>query len=228
MGAGPPVHRSGGDAVPHVIAWSLTLAVVGGFLLATAPPAADAGDLEVVFFDDVEAGSPSALGQWTGGSDNGTTWERGTPVPPGPAGAYSPTNAWGTNIGGDYTSNVSQLFLISPQIDLRGAASATLTFAHWYEVENGSDGGTVLVRNVTGADTDWHLAIPEGGYPMHSVVSLNVPGVGVRLPGFSATGASPDWTIVNLSLEPFVENVVRSGSSSRATTTSTPMTRAGT
>lgn len=83
------------------------------------------------YFDDFENG----VGQWETGSDGGkgTVWELGVPTS-GPFRSFSPTNCFATNLDGNYTANTN-VWLRSPPIDLTGTESATLRFAHYYDIE---------------------------------------------------------------------------------------------
>jgi hypothetical protein len=118
----------------------------------------------VALTDDFESGP----GDWTTGSDGdgGTAWELGAPSGVGPAAAHSPTNCFGTNIGGDYAIN-AEVWLRSPEIDLIEAVGATLTYFQAYDIEAGFDSGAVRVLD--SAD-DSELAVLFGD------VAGNAPG----------------------------------------------------
>ncbi len=110
--------------------------------------------------DDMESGS-DLWDTWDDGW--GTTWDLGVPSSIWePASAYSPINCWGTNIGSNYT-DVCDLALTSPMIDLTSFANANLTFWHWYDTSPGYDGGWVEVSNDFG--DNWNQITPNGGYP---------------------------------------------------------------
>ncbi len=101
----------------------------------------------------------SGLGDWTVGSDGapGTAWELGAPTGGGPPAANSPTNCFGTNIGGDYDFDAN-VFLRSPEIDLTTAGGATLSYFQFRDIEESFDAGTVRVLD---ADNDSELAVLE-------------------------------------------------------------------
>lgn len=64
-------------------------------------------------------------------------WELGVPgflSPP----AHSPTNAWGSNLSGDYASAIES-YLISPAIQLTNGSTATLRFWHAYDFTSPSE-----------------------------------------------------------------------------------------
>ena len=58
-------------------------------------------------------------------------WELGQPGALQPA-AHSPTNAWGSNLNGDFASQIES-YLISPAIQLTGGDTAQLKFWHAYD-----------------------------------------------------------------------------------------------
>ncbi|HIL68235.1 MAG TPA: LamG domain-containing protein [Verrucomicrobia bacterium] len=92
--------------------------------------------LPALLEDDFENGAPG----WTIVNPGGTTqWELGTPAN-GPAEANSGTNAYGTDLDGDYAI-FTDTSLRSPAIDLSGVKSANLEFAQFLDVEP-PEGGT--------------------------------------------------------------------------------------
>jgi hypothetical protein len=114
------------------------------------------------WFDDMESG-PGPWQNWTDG--DGTEWQLGdpSPWPWGPPGAYSPNNCWGTNITSNYT-NDGEATLTTAYVDLSGAATAYLTFWHWYDINGGvNDAGWVEVSDDYGSS--WTRIFPIGGYP---------------------------------------------------------------
>lgn len=107
---------------------------------ASATPAG----ADTVFFDDMEAGP----GGWTTGGTN-NDWQHGAPAA-GPGNAHSGTKVWATNLSGPYRNN-SNSWLMTPAIDLTTYTSATLRFAHWYQIESNWDFGRVEVSTDGGA-----------------------------------------------------------------------------
>jgi hypothetical protein len=81
-----------------------------------------------LFFDDFE----TAKAGWTHGG-NEDNWARGVPTT-GPAAAYSPTSVYATGLGQN-VGPYSDAWLRTPEIDLTGVASATLTFAEWLNLD---------------------------------------------------------------------------------------------
>jgi hypothetical protein len=101
-----------------------------------------AGPAPPLFSDDFESG----VGDWTTviNDPNGNTrWELGVPAgSTGPlTGAGGSANAWSTNIG-DYGPG-SDIALRSPEIDLRGAQGAELTFDAFRDADGFGDGAAV-------------------------------------------------------------------------------------
>ena len=89
-----------------------------------------------LFFDDFESGalgwSTSDLGK------SGTRWELGKPTN-GPVEAHSPTRAYGTGLTEDY-EDYTDIYLISPVIDLTGLDNARLEFWSYRDCEPAVDG----------------------------------------------------------------------------------------
>ncbi len=109
--------------------------------------------------DDMDSGHEWWTNETIGA---GTEWQLGDPAGFGPGSAYSGSNCWGTNIDSDY-SNLVEVWLVTPPIDLTLAATANLTFWNWYEIEKNWDVGVVEISNDLG-DT-WTVIEPAGGYP---------------------------------------------------------------
>jgi bacillopeptidase F len=112
---------------------------------------------------------------------NGTgSWEWGQPTS-GPNSAYDGTNVWATNLSGNYDNN-SNDYLYSFYFTINDAVD-TLTFFHWYEFQDGYDGGNVSI-SLDDGDT-WTLLTPIDGYPSDQVDALD------NGPGY--TGANGAW-----------------------------------
>lgn len=111
-------------------------------------------DAPPVYFEDFSVDT----GGWTisaAPGDSGTTeWDLGpADINAGPVdGPNGSVNFWSTNSGADYGEG-SDIFLTSPTIALNiaGAATATLSFAVWEDLDPGNDICTVRIRN---ADTN--------------------------------------------------------------------------
>jgi hypothetical protein len=118
-------------------------------------------------FDTTPAGSLPA--GWTirgsPGNPPGTNWELGTPSTVGPPTAFGGSNCVGTNIAAPYTLNAN-IFLRSPVIDLVTAVGATLNFAHWVDIEEGFDFGSVAVLDATdNSELGFVVSVVDGDLP---------------------------------------------------------------
>lgn len=119
-------------------------------------------------------------------------WEWGTPSDYGPGGAHWGERCWGTNLDGPYGNNAnSPLTTIS--YDLSEATSAAFNFYHYYDTEEGNDGGNVKVS--TDGGVTWALLSPQGGYPVASM-SWNQEA------GYS--GASEGWELAMFDLTEYL------------------------
>ena len=112
-----------------------------------------------------------------------TQWTRGAPG--GGETAHSPTNCWGSNLGGDAVGQI-ETYLVSPGVLLSGGNKATLTFWHNYDFT------------------------PQGDYDIELAAveiitnALTEPLLLWQLPAESSYG----WEEVNLDLTPYLGNVV--------------------
>jgi hypothetical protein len=70
-------------------------------------------------------------------ADSERGWELGVPGILSPP-AHSPTNAWGSNLSGEYASAIES-YLISPAIQLTGGNTAILKFWHAYDFTSPSE-----------------------------------------------------------------------------------------
>ena len=84
-----------------------------------------------IFFDDFESGAPGWATSDLGKS--GTKWELGKPIG-GPGDAHSSTRAYGTGLADDYYDD-TDIYLISPLIDLTGQEKARLEFWSYRDCE---------------------------------------------------------------------------------------------
>ncbi len=131
----------------------------------------------VLFLDDFESG----VGGWSH-SGIGDNWELGNPTS-GPGYAISGTNAWATNLDGNYGIDYMLTHLVSPSIDLEGVTSAQLSFYHHYHTESYWDGGIVEISPNGGVS--WVQITPEGGYPEDALSSYNTLGPVPAYSGYS-------------------------------------------
>jgi hypothetical protein len=84
-----------------------------------------------LFFDDFESGAPGWATSDLG--ESGTEWELGKPTN-GPGEAHSPTRAYGTGLAKDY-DDYTEVYLVSPVIDLTGLDNARLEFWSYRDCE---------------------------------------------------------------------------------------------
>jgi len=120
--------------------------------------------LPLPYFTDFESGVQS----WVS-ADGFQQWELGVPSFAPITSAYSPTNAWMTNLDGIY-QNSSNDMLYTPLFNFSGILGASLSFYHNYSTENTWDGGnvqyslnggtswTVLGNTTTPGTVNWYTA----------------------------------------------------------------------
>ena len=89
-----------------------------------------------LFFDDFESGAPGWSTSDPG--ESGTEWELGKPTN-GPGEAHSSTRAYGTGLAKDY-DDYTDVYLVSPVIDLTGVDNARLEFWSYRDCEPAVEG----------------------------------------------------------------------------------------
>jgi hypothetical protein len=94
------------------------------YQVANVPPAP-------IFEEDFETGAAGWTTQDLG--ESGTEWELGKPAN-GPGEAHSPTHAYGTGLAKDY-DDYTDVYLVSPVIDLTGLDNARLEFWSYRDCE---------------------------------------------------------------------------------------------
>ena len=92
--------------------------------------------LAPIFEEDFETGAAGWTTQDLG--ESGTLWELGKPTN-GPGEAHSPTRAYGTGLAKDY-DDYTEVYLVSPVIDLTGLDNARLEFWSYRDCEPASEG----------------------------------------------------------------------------------------
>ncbi|MCX6292492.1 MAG: immune inhibitor A [Bacteroidetes bacterium] len=108
-----------------------------------------------------------------------TEWQYGVPSSSVIDSAYSPVNAWKTNLSGDYSAN-DDIYLYSPYFDFTGAYQPELRFWHWYDFEQTFDGGRVDIS--TDGGFTWNQLGSVGDtaatnwYTLQSLTSSGKPG----------------------------------------------------
>ena len=104
------------------------------YRVAYVPPPA-------LFEEDFESGAAGWSVVAGAGDSGATTWELGTPVN-GPGSANSGSNAYATDLDGDY-AYTTDISLRSPLIDLTNVPAATLEFWFFMDIEP-AEGGTLF------------------------------------------------------------------------------------
>ena len=99
------------------------------YQVANVPPAP-------IFEEDFETGAAGWTTQDLG--ESGTLWELGKPTN-GPGEAHSPTRAYGTGLAKDY-GDYTDVYLVSPLIDLTGLDNARLEFWSYRDCEPAFEG----------------------------------------------------------------------------------------
>ncbi len=99
------------------------------YQVANVPPAP-------IFEEDFETGAAGWTSQDLG--ESGTLWELGKPTN-GPGEAHSPTRAYGTGLAKDY-GDYTDVYLVSPVIDLTGLDNARLEFWSYRDCEPAFEG----------------------------------------------------------------------------------------
>ena len=121
------------------------------YQVANVPPAP-------IFEEDFETGAAGWTTQDLG--ESGTLWELGKPTN-GPGEAHSPTRAYGTGLTKDY-DDYTDVYLVSPVIDLTGQDNARLEFWSYRDCEPAVEGELydwcqVMILD---EDGDWLLDDP--------------------------------------------------------------------
>ena len=121
------------------------------YQVANVPPAP-------IFEEDFETGAAGWTTQDLG--ESGTLWELGKPTN-GPGEAHSPTRAYGTGLTKDY-DDYTDVYLVSPVIDLTGLDNARLEFWSYRDCEPAVEGELydwcqVMILD---EDGDWLLDDP--------------------------------------------------------------------
>jgi bacillolysin len=146
-----------------------------------------------LFYDNHETGSPG----WTASNDanlyTAQNWQVVTNF------AASGTHAWRVNdeltdcSSGDWTSDV---YLVSPEVNLTGANHPVLRFLHDFSTEGGYDGGTIeiLVNGnwVKAESSDFALNGYNGAMELDSTAPNNSPPGADVFTGYRTPGSFPD------------------------------------
>ncbi len=111
---------------------------------------------------------------WTHGG-NGDTWERGFPYS-GPWASFSGDTVWGTKLFGEYENN-GDCSLYSPDFDLD--EGTTISFWHWYDIEEGFDSGELEISDDGGISWD-SLSSYDGTLDEWELVEVSLGGYSGR------------------------------------------------
>ncbi|WP_296385188.1 choice-of-anchor J domain-containing protein [Winogradskyella sp.] len=118
----------------------------------------------------------SGAGGWIADNTNSGSWALGAPAATTINTADSGTDAWVTNLTGDYVTN-DDSFVISPPFDMSGLAAPVIELSIWYEAEFSYD-GMVLQSSIDGG-TSWQnvgaLSDPNNWYN-DATISNGDPG----------------------------------------------------
>jgi len=116
-----------------------------------------------------------------------TGWQWGTPAQVTP---YSGSKAWATGLSGNYPEYV-EFNLYTPVYVL--TTNPTLSFRHYYGIENNYDGANVSIS--TNGGTTWTVITPNGGYTHNSLPGIN------GQPGYS--GQTTSWQQATFNLNSY-------------------------
>jgi len=157
------------------------VAVVDGWESALSNQSKAPVGFEVLLEEDFT--NPDPGWQLSGDWEIGTGWD----VTP-----HSPPDLAATIIGGCYNISTCS-YLTSPAVTL-GPYGGALVFKHWYEIEEGWDGGNVKIS--TDGGNTWQLITPDGGYP-YTISTYNpcIPGE----EGYSGNSMGWEPAVFNLS-----------------------------
>jgi len=115
-----------------------------------------------------------------------TGWAWGTPTQAGVT-PYSGTKLWASSLSGNYPNLVSYS-LFTPVYVLE--TGSTLSFRHYYGLENNYDGGNVAIS--TNGGNSWTVITPTGGYTSNALSGLGGE------PGY--TGTPGAWQLATFNL----------------------------
>ncbi|MBI1849978.1 MAG: hypothetical protein HYR85_06495 [Planctomycetes bacterium] len=151
------------------------------------------------YLDSVSVGTTSGVGLTNVlfvNRSSATSTEHFDSIPSGVGSV--PANSAPTSMVSSGTESVKDDYLRTPLLDLRG--SAEINFFHWFELENGFDGGIVELSTDGGANFahDLGLDAAQNGYT--GVIATNSMS---PISGRAAwTGSSVSWKRVRLAVPP--------------------------
>lgn len=147
------------------------------------------------YFEDFESGD----GGWT--VDGTGSWELGTPANTIINSADSGTNAWVTNLTGDYNTG-EDTSVVSPVFDLSSLTAPSIEFSIWWNSENSWDG--MVLQSSIDAGGSWQnvggLGDPNNWYNDDTIAG-NPGGQQIGWTGRDQTGnGSGGWVIARHAL----------------------------
>lgn len=135
------------------------------------------------YTEDFESGD----GGWVADNTTNGTWALGTPTGAIINSAASGTNAWVTNLSGNYNSSESS-WVTSPVFDFSSLAAPSIELSIWYDIEFSWD-GAVLQSSIDGGTT-W-VNVGANGDPNNWYTDDTIGGnPGGQQEGWSGTGAA--------------------------------------
>ncbi|WP_426432020.1 fibronectin type III domain-containing protein [Winogradskyella sp. HB-48] len=135
------------------------------------------------YTEDFESGD----GGWVANNTTNGTWALGTPTGAIINSAASGTNAWVTNLSGNYNSNENS-WVTSPVFDFSSLIAPSIELSIWYDIEFSWD-GAVLQSSIDGGTT-W-VNVGANGDPNNWYTDNTINGnPGGQQEGWSGTGAA--------------------------------------
>ncbi|WP_323787319.1 gliding motility-associated C-terminal domain-containing protein [Psychroserpens sp.] len=147
------------------------------------------------YFEDFESGD----GGWTVDNPAAGSWELGAPANTIINSADSGTNAWVTNLTGDYASN-EDASVVSPVFDFTSLSAPSIEFSIWWNSEFSWDG--MVLQSSIDAGASWQnvggLGDPNNWYN-DDTIGGNPGGQAIGWTGRDATG-SGGWVVARHAL----------------------------
>jgi len=109
---------------------------------------------------DFGAGSNGVTAETCEGGDPVWEWGAATGIPTQSCDGEAIGTVLGTTLAGDYPSDAGDVAVIGPMTPTTNCTC--LELCHWYEAEEGYDGGNVKVS--TDGGSTWELITPQDGY----------------------------------------------------------------
>ncbi|MEF3078119.1 T9SS type B sorting domain-containing protein [Winogradskyella poriferorum] len=135
------------------------------------------------YTEDFESGD----GGWVADNTTNGTWALGTPTGAIINSAASGTNAWVTNLSGNYNTNEDS-WVTSPVFDFSSLSAPSIELSIWYDIEFSWD-GAVLQSSIDGGTT-W-VNVGANGDPNNWYTDDTIGGnPGGQQEGWSGTGAA--------------------------------------